>query len=172
MSDARHDNLSRRAFGQILGVAALTGALPEVSLGAPSPHPPVDGSTDRRALAGDELCDLTAIDLAARIRRRQLSARGVMAAHLSRIERVNPGINAIVTLVADRAMADAKKADALQARGGVLGPLHWPAGGAHGSREHRRHTHDVRLATVPGQRADHGRTHRHAYSRRRRNYPR
>ena len=47
-----------------------------------------------------------------------------MTAHLARIERVNPKINAIVTLVADRAMADAAKADELQARGGALGPLH------------------------------------------------
>jgi amidase len=76
------------------------------------------------AVAADELCDLTAIDLAGRIRRKQVSAREVMAAHLARIERVNPRINAIVTLVAERAMADAAKADELQARGGALGPLH------------------------------------------------
>ena len=47
-----------------------------------------------------------------------------MAAHLARIERVNPKVNAIVTLVADRAMADAAKADEQQARGAALGPLH------------------------------------------------
>jgi amidase len=47
-----------------------------------------------------------------------------MSAHLARIERVNPKINAIVTLVADRAMADAKRVDELQARAGTLGPLH------------------------------------------------
>ncbi len=74
--------------------------------------------------AADELCDLTAVDLCARIRRKQVSARDVMAAHLARIERVNPKINAIVTLVADRAMAAANEADERQARGGALGPLH------------------------------------------------
>ena len=47
-----------------------------------------------------------------------------MEAHLARIARVNPKINAIVTLVADRAMDDARKADEHQARGGALGPLH------------------------------------------------
>ena len=47
-----------------------------------------------------------------------------MSAHLARIERVNPKINAIVTLVADRAMADAAKADEQQAHGRPLGPLH------------------------------------------------
>ena len=63
------------------------------------------------AVAGDELCDLTALDLASRIRRKQVSAREVMTAHLARINRVNPRINAIVTLVAERAMADAAAAD-------------------------------------------------------------
>ena len=124
MSDAPHDNLSRRAFGQLLGVAAFTGALRDIPLGASSALPPADESTDTRAVSGDELCNLTAVDLAARIRRKQVSARDVMAAHIARIERVNPKINAIVTLVADRAMADAKKADEWQARGGALGPLH------------------------------------------------
>src|SRR5262249_2393146 len=61
---------------------------------------------------------------AARIRRKDLSSREVMAAHLARIERVNPAVNAIVTLVADRAMAEAAGADERAARGGPLGPLH------------------------------------------------
>ena len=73
---------------------------------------------------GDELCDLSAIELTARIRRRELSARDVMRAHLARIERVNRSVNAIVTLVADRAMADAARADDLVAKGGTPGPLH------------------------------------------------
>ena len=47
-----------------------------------------------------------------------------MAAHLARIERINPKVNAIVTLVAERAMADAAKADEQTARGGTLGVLH------------------------------------------------
>ena len=72
----------------------------------------------------DELCDLTATELTTRIRRRQVSAREVMTAHLARIDRVNPKINAIVTLVADRAMAGAANADEQQARGASLGPLH------------------------------------------------
>jgi amidase len=124
MSDAPQDSLSRRAFGQLLGAAALTGALPEPSRGEPAQPSPRTAASDIPPMPSDELCDLTAIDLARRIRRRELSAREVMTAHLARIERVNPKINAIVTLVADRAMADAKAADELQARGGALGPLH------------------------------------------------
>jgi amidase len=72
----------------------------------------------------DGLCDLSAIELAARIRRGDISARDVMRAHLARIERVNPKVNAVVTLVADRAMADAARADDLAAKGGTPGPLH------------------------------------------------
>ncbi len=125
MSDATSHELSRRDFGQLLGVAALTGALPSKFLSTPpllssSTHTRMDPAT----IPPDELCDLSAVELASRIRRKQLSAREVMAAHIARIERVNPKINAIVTLVADRAMADATHADELQSRGGPLGPLH------------------------------------------------
>ena len=54
---------------------------------------------------GDDLCDATAVTLAAWIARGELSAREVVAAHLARIEAVNPSLNAIVTLTGDRAMA-------------------------------------------------------------------
>src|SRR5262252_969518 len=47
-----------------------------------------------------------------------------MAAHLERIAAVNPRVNAIVTLVADCAMAAACEADETLARGGAVGPLH------------------------------------------------
>lgn len=49
--------------------------------------------------------------MASRIRRNQISAREVMAAHIAQIETVNPKVNAIVTLVGERAMADAARAD-------------------------------------------------------------
>jgi len=67
---------------------------------------------------------MTAVDLAAAVRARRVSAREVMAAHLQQIDRLNPKVNAIVTLVADRATRDAAQADELQAGGGALGPLH------------------------------------------------
>lgn len=67
---------------------------------------------------------LTATEMAARIRARDLSAREVMDAHLAHIERVNPAVNAIVTLLPERALAAARAADEAQARGASLGPLH------------------------------------------------
>jgi amidase len=74
--------------------------------------------------ASDDLCSLTAVELASRLRRKQISAREVMQAHLAQIERLNGKVNAIVTLVGERAMADAARADEQLARGGTVGPLH------------------------------------------------
>lgn len=76
------------------------------------------------APAQDELCALDAVDLAARVRRGELSAREVVQAHLDRIERLNPAVNAIVTLDPEGALAAAAAADERQARGEELGPLH------------------------------------------------
>ncbi|MET0962003.1 MAG: amidase [Noviherbaspirillum sp.] len=72
----------------------------------------------------DEIVYLSAVEMAAQIRTGQLSAREVMAAHLARIEAVNPKVNAIVTLHAEQAMAASLAADEAQARGEPLGPLH------------------------------------------------
>jgi amidase len=70
-----------------------------------------------------DLCFLTATELAARIRVRAVSVTEVMQAHLAQIERVNVKINAIVTLTAERALAEARAADAALARGDTTGPL-------------------------------------------------
>ncbi len=58
------------------------------------------------------------------IRTKKLSAREALAMHLKQIERVNPKVNAIVTLIPEMAAADAAKADEMQARKQTLGPLH------------------------------------------------
>jgi Asp-tRNA(Asn)/Glu-tRNA(Gln) amidotransferase A subunit family amidase len=70
-----------------------------------------------------DLCYLDATELARRIRARELSSVEATRAHLERIAAVNPRLNAIVTM-ADRAMDDAKDADAALARGEIRGPLH------------------------------------------------
>ena len=61
------------------------------------------------------------------IRLKKLSAREALAAHLKQIERVNPKVNAIVTLVAEMAAESAARADEMQVHPkklGKLGPLH------------------------------------------------
>jgi len=70
------------------------------------------------------LCFTSAIDMARLIRTQKLSAREALAAHLAQIERVNPKVNAIVTLVPELAAAAAARADEMQAHGETLGPLH------------------------------------------------
>jgi amidase len=71
-----------------------------------------------------ELCFLTAVELAQRIRTRDLSCVEVMEAHLCQIERVNPQVNAIVTLAPEQALARARAADAALRRSDAVGPLH------------------------------------------------
>lgn len=63
-------------------------------------------------------------DLAAAIARRELSAYEVMAAHLDRIEALNPHINAIVSLRPEAALAEADAADRRLSSGEPVGPLH------------------------------------------------
>ncbi len=53
-----------------------------------------------------------------------VSAYEVVCAHLNQIEKVNPKVNAICTLVADRAIEEAKNADSIRANGEKLGALH------------------------------------------------
>lgn len=66
----------------------------------------------------------TARNLAKAIRKRELSAYEVVEAHLSQIERVNPHVNAIVSLAAERALEEARAADKQMAAGKDVGPLH------------------------------------------------
>jgi amidase len=95
--------MTRREAGQILGAAAAAQSLAE-------------GAAD--------LCFMSAVELAALIRKKKLSAREVLAAYLQQIERVNPKVNAIVTLIAEQAKESALKADEAQAKGASLGALH------------------------------------------------
>jgi amidase len=95
--------LSRRDASKLVGAALVTAST---------------------AGAAPDICQLSAIEMARRIRLKQLSARDAVAAHLKQIERVNPKVNAIVTLVAAQAMEHARLADEAQAHGKILGPLH------------------------------------------------
>ena len=71
-----------------------------------------------------ELIWKTAVELAALIRRGEVSAVEVLTAHLKRIDAVNPALNAIVTYLPEMALELARSADEKQARGEQLGLLH------------------------------------------------
>lgn len=74
----------------------------------------------------DDLCFTPAVDLALALRRKELSSREIVEALLDRIDRVNPGVNAFVTLLAEQALGQARAADhkAVTHAGAELGALH------------------------------------------------
>src|SRR5271166_6477774 len=85
--------------------------------------PLLESALEAQATASP-LCFMSAVEMARLIRAKKLSAREALAAHLTQIERVNPKVNAIVTLVPEMAAAAAAKADEMQAHKEKLGPLH------------------------------------------------
>jgi aspartyl-tRNA(Asn)/glutamyl-tRNA(Gln) amidotransferase subunit A len=70
------------------------------------------------------LTDLTIGELAPRLASREVSAADVTEACLERIAAENGRLNAFISVLADRARADARQADAEIAAGGYRGPLH------------------------------------------------
>ena len=66
----------------------------------------------------------SARELASLIRSRAISPVEVLDAHLTVIERLNPKLNAIVTLAADQARVAARAAEDAVMQGATLGPLH------------------------------------------------
>ena len=66
----------------------------------------------------------SAKSMAQAVRDKEVSAVELVEAHLGRIEEVNPALNAVVQLAAERARAEAVEADAALARGERKGALH------------------------------------------------
>ena len=66
----------------------------------------------------------SARELVALIRSRQVSPVEGLDAHLAVIERVNPKLNAIVTLAAEQARVAARSAETTTCSGAHVGPLH------------------------------------------------
>lgn len=71
-----------------------------------------------------ELTLISALEIAALVRRKEVSPREVVQAHLERIERLNPYLNAFVCLDQDRALDAARVAEQAVMEGRELGPLH------------------------------------------------
>src|SRR5688572_23513568 len=80
-----------------------------------------DASHERNVVSTGEIVFTPARTLAHQIRKREISAREVMIAHVEQIERVNPTVNAIVAMIgAEQAIERANEAD----RNPGDGPLH------------------------------------------------
>ena len=67
---------------------------------------------------------MTIAELAQRLRQRQISPVELVRAALERIEKLNPVLNAFITVMGDSAMAEARSAEAEILRGDWRGPLH------------------------------------------------
>ena len=72
----------------------------------------------------EDLTTLSLQEASARVRARRLSPVDLTQQCLARIERLNPVLNAFITVTADSAMADARNAEAEIRSGHWRGPLH------------------------------------------------
>lgn len=71
-----------------------------------------------------DICFSSARNLAKAIHERELSVREVMEAHIKQIKRVNPQVNAIVSLNEEVALKEAAQADEELEAGKPVGPFH------------------------------------------------
>ena len=99
-------------------------------------------------VSATELCYTSAVDLGALIRARRLSPVELCEAALARIERVNPRLNAFLTVTADRARAQARAAEARAGRAALLGAARRHPVLAQGPGTDGGRPDDVRLAVV------------------------
>jgi len=72
----------------------------------------------------EELCFLSAVELHARVLRRELSPVEITRAVLARAERLQPSLNCFITLCGDEALAQARRAEQAVMAGEPLGLLH------------------------------------------------
>jgi aspartyl-tRNA(Asn)/glutamyl-tRNA(Gln) amidotransferase subunit A len=97
--------------------------------------PPVDGPAPSGASAprqetrrgrphGAPIAQRSATELAALIRKRELSPVALVEAYLERIARLDGDLRAYITVCREAALAEAKRAEAAAARGEAVGPLH------------------------------------------------
>src|SRR5262249_45710352 len=95
------------------------------------PSPSMQGAKRARKdtmMSGDDLIYAGIRELGRRFRTRELSPVELTTALLRRIERLDPKLHAFVTVTADRALADAKAAEAAIARGDGRSLLGIPVG--------------------------------------------
>ena len=75
-------------------------------------------------MAAADICELNLTDLSRLIAARELSSSEVVSAILAHLERLEDKLNAFITVLRERALAAAKKADEDIARGQYCGALH------------------------------------------------
>src|SRR5580765_5848230 len=117
--------LTRRDALKLGTSAAISAATPLFASAAETSLTTAHASQAPMAESSEELVFMRAVDLVEAMRKKKVSAREVMQAHLKQIGRVNGKLNALVSLVPEEElMAQAAAADETLAKGKWLGPLH------------------------------------------------
>ncbi|WP_162343423.1 amidase [Cyclobacterium salsum] len=114
---------NRRKFITTLGMGSLGTVLPsfgkQLPKGVVLPQKQFVSSDET-----DELLYMSATKVAGMIKNKEISSQEVVELCLARIDEVNPQINAVVQIVRERALLEAKKADEAVKAGKTLGLLH------------------------------------------------
>lgn len=81
-------------------------------------------SNRQRDIQMEELLNGAAINMAEAIRCKKMSSLDLVHAHLARIAKINPKINAVVQVDSERAIQQARQMDKLLSKGFLMGPFH------------------------------------------------
>src|SRR5437764_15164705 len=98
--------------------AAVTPLLASANQHSASERMPKQAMANQHRPSASDICFLRAVDMIDLLRQKKISSREIMQAHLKQIARVNPQVNAMVTMVPeDKLMAQAAAADEALAHG-------------------------------------------------------
>lgn len=99
---------------------------PGVTVNAQREKPVYSKAPAARTVTGnlEELAFASAMELGDLVRRRKVSATNLTQMYLARLKRYDPQLHFVITLTEERALTQAREADAEIARGHYRGPLH------------------------------------------------
>jgi amidase len=112
---------SRREVTQMLGAGLLGSSIPAL---AQSDEKADRHITPAAARPAESLLSSPVTEISRALRDRSVSSYELVTAYLQRIEDINPAINAVIQLNAERAIDAARQADSALSRGEITGPLH------------------------------------------------
>src|SRR4051812_16953932 len=120
----KKNQMNRREMIRMSSIAAFSNMLAPALI-ADSGMPTNQKVNFEKTDAGNEICYMSAVTMAALLRTKKISARELMEAHLKKIAKLNAKVNAIITMVPeDQLMAQALAADESLAKGKLTGALH------------------------------------------------
>ncbi|HEY1779153.1 MAG TPA: amidase [Roseiarcus sp.] len=104
--------------------------LPGFAMPTHAPPPAVESDPGPIPDTAEDICFAPVTQLSGWIRTQAISAERLAELYLDRIARLGPKLECVATLTADLAIQQARRADALLAKGTWLGPLHGVPWGA------------------------------------------